>query len=136
MDVMTKKRTGIIIVPPGVFVSVQEKLTVDYLVTQLGHDVLFQVPSRRRGVKTPDIEMEGVKWEIKSPSGRSPRTIENNLRAALKQSRYIILDLRNMDGRIPTDRLLRDAEYRFRHAKTIKYLMVITRQGKHIDFKR
>lgn len=43
--------------------------------------------------KTPDIEARGVRWEIKSPTGDSKKTIENNLRTARKQSKNIVIDL-------------------------------------------
>lgn len=99
---MTRRRIGIIVVPPGVFVDVHEKIAVDFLATQLGNDITFLKPNRSKGAKTPDIEMNGLRWEIKSPAGKSSRTLENNLRLALRQSPNIILDLRRMDGRIPT----------------------------------
>ncbi len=103
---MPRKPVGLIVVPPGVFMDVHEKLAVDFLASQLGYDVTFLVPNRRKGVKTPDIVMNGLNWEIKCPKGKSSRTIENNLRLALKQSPYIIIDLRRTDGRIPTKKLL------------------------------
>ena len=123
-------------VPPGVFMVVHEKIAVDFLASKIGHDVTFLVPDRRKGAKTPDIEMDGLRWEIKSPRGKSSRTIENNMRNALRQSPNIVLDLRRMDGRIPTKKLLREVERRFNDAKTIKHLIAITRQEKHIDFER
>ncbi len=132
---MTRKRIGTIIVPPGVFMGRHEKLTVDYLATNLGYDVTFLVPNRNRGAKTADIEMNGLHWEMKSPRGKSSRTIENNLRLALHQSPNIILDLRRMDGRIPTHKLLKEIERRFNDAKVIRHIIVITRQETHIDFK-
>jgi len=115
---------------------VHEKIAVDFLASKIGHDVTFLVPDRRKGAKTPDIEMDGLRWEIKSPRGKSSRTIENNMRNALRQSPNIVLDLRRMDGRIPTKKLLREVERRFNDAKTIKHLIAITRQEKHIDFER
>ena len=133
---MLKKKVGTIVVPPGAFIDRHEKLAADYVAVMLGYDVTFLVPDRRKGAKTPDIEMNGLKWEIKSPSGKCPRTIENNLRLALLQSLNIILDLRRMDGRIPTKKLLREAERQFTLAKRIKRLIVITREEKHIDFER
>lgn len=133
---MAKRRIGTIIIPPGVFADVHEKLTVDFLAIKIGFDVTFLVPDRRKGTRTPDIEMNGLAWELKSPTGRSPRTIENNLRSALTQSPNIVLDLRRMDGRIPTLKLLKEAERRFRNASKIKHLIVITREDKHIDFER
>lgn len=130
------KRIGTIIVPPGVFVDVHEKIAVDFLAIKLGSDITFLVPNRQRGQKTPDIEMNGLLWEIKSPRGKSSRTIENNLRSALRQSSYIIVDLRRMDGRIPTRNYIAEIERRFNDARTIKHIIVITRHEDTIDFKR
>jgi hypothetical protein len=132
---MTRKRTGTIIVPPGVFIDKHEKVAVDFLATIIGYDITFLLPDRRKGAKTPDIAMNGLFWEIKSPKGKSPRTIENNLRLALLQSSNIILDLRRMDGRIPTYKLLREVERQFKLAKSIKHL-IITRQEEHIYLER
>ncbi|HEY1645415.1 MAG TPA: hypothetical protein VGF75_03430 [Candidatus Saccharimonadales bacterium] len=133
---MAKRRTGTIIVPPGVFMQRHEKMAVDFLASKLGYDVTFLVPNRRKGAKTPDIIMNELLWEIKSPTGKSSRTIENNLRIALRQSPNIVLDLRRMDGRIPTNKLLREVEHRFTDAKSIRHIIVITRQEKHIDLER
>ena len=131
---MARKQTGIIIVPPGVFIDRHEKMAADYLAVAMKRNVTFLLPSRRSHDKTPDIEMDGLQWEIKSPFGKSSRTIENNLRLALLQSPYIILDLRRMDGRKPTTKLLREVEKQFKLAKSIKRLIVITREEKHVDF--
>ena len=62
----------------------------------MGKDVELIPRSKTSGVHTPDIKMDGVKWEIKSPTGNSSRTIENNIRNALRQSDNIIIDLRRM----------------------------------------
>ncbi len=133
---MARNQIGIIIVPPGVFMNVHEKMAVDFLATKIGNDITFLVPERRKGVRTPVIEMNGLRWEIKSPTGKSSRTIENNLRIAIKQSPNIVIDLRRMDGRIPTSKLLKEVEHRFNNAKSIKRLIVITRLETYIDLKR
>jgi len=62
--------------------------------SQLGKDIEFIEPSRHKGTRTPDIVMDELRWEIKCPKGKSNRTIENNLRAGLRQSENIILDIR------------------------------------------
>ena len=54
-------------------------------------DVVFLRPERK---KTPDIDVNGTKWEIKSPQGDGKKTIDNNLRTARKQSHNIVVDLR------------------------------------------
>lgn len=133
---MSKKRIGTIIVPPGVIVAKHEKITADFLAVRLSYDVTFLATDRRKGTKTPDIEMLNLLWEIKSPKGKSSRTIENNLRLALVQSPNIVLDLRRMDGRIPTGKILFEIERRFNDARSIKRVIVITRQEECIDFKR
>lgn len=56
-------------------------------------DIIFLRPLKD---KTPDIEVKNMRWEIKSPKGSGKKTIENNLRAARKQSLNIIVDLRRM----------------------------------------
>jgi hypothetical protein len=43
-------------------------------------DVVFLRPQTDR---TPDIEVKGIKWEIKSPKGNGKKTIENNLRKVI-----------------------------------------------------
>lgn len=125
-----------IVVPPGVTLDVHEKRTADFLAARRGANITFLVPNRKKGLKTPDVEMNGLNWEIKSPKGKSSRTIENNLRLALRQSAYIILDLRRMDVHIPTEKLLVDIERRFNDAKAIHHIIVITRQEYMVEFKR
>ena len=133
---MTRKRIGTIVVPPGVFIDVHEKMAVDFLATKVGNDITFLLPERRKDTKTPDIEMSGLYWEIKSPTGKSSRTIENNLRIAIKQSPNIIMDLRRMDGRIPAKKLIKEIERRFNDAKIIKRIIIITRQETYVDLER
>ena len=134
--VLKNKKVGLVVTPPGVIVETHEKITVDFLATNLGLNITFLLPNRRKGHKTPDIEMGGFHWEIKSPKGKSPRSIENNLRSALHQSPYIIIDLRRMDGLVPTKKYLIEIKRRFNDAKTMKHILVITRQGEIIDYAR
>lgn len=133
---MSQKRIGTIIVPPGVILDPHEKRSADFLAIERSADITFLVPNRQKGQKTPDVEMNGLLWEIKSPKGKSSRTIENNIRLALHQSPNIILDLRRIDGRIPTRKLIAEVERRFNDAKAIKHIILITRQEIALDFKR
>lgn len=133
---MSKKQIGTIVVPPGIFLEKHEKLTADFLAVKLGHDITFLVANRRLGARTPDIEMDGRKWEIKSPKGKSSRVIENTLRDALKQQPNIILDLRRTDGRIPEIRFIKEIERQFRLSVSIRNIIVITREHEYIDFSR
>ena len=56
-------------------------------------DVIFLRPESR---KTPDIDVNGARWEIKSPRGKGKKTVDNNLRAARKQSHNLVVDLRRI----------------------------------------
>ena len=69
---MKRKRVGLIVVPPGVFLDIHEKLAADFLATKLGYDVTFLVPNRRKGTKTPDMAMNGLLWEIKAQRVKAP----------------------------------------------------------------
>jgi hypothetical protein len=44
--------------------------------------------------RTPDVDIDGIKWEIKSPLGDGKRTIDNNFSEARGQSKNIVIDLR------------------------------------------
>lgn len=98
--------------------------------------MVFIPPVRRANTHTPDIEMAGVLWEIKSPSGKSSRTIENNLRNALSQSPNIVLNLRRMDSRILTYKLIRVVQRRLKLSRKINRIIVITKQQEIVDIIR
>ncbi len=92
-------------------------------------DVIFLRPETK---KTPDIDVNGVKWEIKSPKGGAKKTIDNNLRNARKQSRHIVLDLHR--AKLHQTK----AEARVRHylgsgPHKINSLKIITKTHKIID---
>jgi len=56
-------------------------------------NVVFLRPTSR---KTPDVEIDGTKWEVKSPRGNGKKTIDNNFRTARRQSQNIVVDLRRI----------------------------------------
>jgi hypothetical protein len=92
-------------------------------------DVLFLRPEQK---KTPDIDINGTKWEIKSPTGNGKKTIDNNLRAAHKQSRNIVLDLRRVKLH-QTRALARINYYLSAGPHKIQHLKIITKTRKVID---
>ena len=44
---------------------------------------------------TPDIKMDGLKWELKAPLGGGNQLTENTIQKVLKQSQNVIIDLRH-----------------------------------------
>ncbi|MBQ8984668.1 hypothetical protein IJ098_02320 [Candidatus Saccharibacteria bacterium] len=89
---MTNKRSGNISVPRNILVQPEEYVVATVL-SWTGQDVRFISPGI---IPRPDIKFRGKEWEIKTPSGKSSRTIENNIRVALKQSRNIVINLQRM----------------------------------------
>ena len=97
----------------------------------LGKNVKFIKPSNIPNIHTPDIFMDGVEWEIKSPQGQSRRTIENNLRQALLQSRNVIFDLRRSG--VPESEAIAKLEKEFSSNSKLRKLYIITRDGRLIE---
>ncbi len=62
----------------------------------MSKNIILLKPSDIPRVHTPDIKMDGLEWELKCPQGDSKRTIEQNFRMDMKQSQYIIFDLRRI----------------------------------------
>jgi len=88
-------------------------------------DIIFLRPQTSR---TPDIDIDGIKWEIKSPLGQGKRTIDNNFSAARGQSENIVMDLR----RIKMHQNKADARIRFYLSTPhhFKKVLVITKSKK------
>ncbi len=93
-------------------------------------DIIFIRPANFR---TPDFNVKNIKWELKSPMGSSARTIENNMRAARKQSVNLIIDL----GRIKLHQQRAIARINFFLSKPnqFKRVLVITKTKKVIEIR-
>jgi hypothetical protein len=89
------QKHGKIIIPAGLIPEKHELETAN-LFAELGKDVEFLLPRFAKGLKNPDILMDGIIWEIKCPYGKSKRTIENNYRTAQYQSENVIFDIRKI----------------------------------------
>jgi hypothetical protein len=93
-------------------------------------DIIFIRPASFR---TPDFDIKGMKWELKSPMGSSARTIENNMRTARKQSKNIIIDL----TRIKLHQRQAEARLNFflSRPSQFKKVLVITKTKKVIEVR-
>jgi hypothetical protein len=99
-----------------------------------GKDVKFLAPKNRDRVKTPDIEMDGLKWEIKAPISSGSRVVEHALRSATKQSPNVIIDLRRC--KLTDERAMRQITHEAdKRQSTLKMLKVITKAKEAIDLK-
>lgn len=93
-------------------------------------DVIFMRPAN---FKTPDFDVNGVKWELKSPMGSSARTIENNMRAARKQSKNPIIDLSRIN--IHQQRALSRINFFLTKSNQFKRVLAITKTKKVVEIR-
>ena len=100
--------------------------TAKYFAT-LGKDVTFIRPSSIPNQHRPDIEMDGLEWEMKAPTGSGKRNIEYNFRKAVMQSKNIIFDLRHV--KIPEQQCIAQLEKEFSERPYLNKLYVIKKNG-------
>lgn len=93
-----------------------------------GEDVEFLPVSH---IHTADIKFRNKEWEIKSPKGNSNRTIENNMRLALKQSKNIIIDLSRI--KIDEKKAIKEIKRQTLLIKQVKKVIIITKTQKIIE---
>ena len=86
-----KRKNGRTIIPLGVFPEMHELETAAVFLAQ-GFDVEFLLPSRIKGIRTPDVKIDNILWEIKCPTGSGKKTVEKQLQRASGQSKNIIFD--------------------------------------------
>lgn len=110
----------------------KKELAVAKYFANLGKDILFIRPSSIPGQRRPDILMDGVEWEIKCPEGNSKRTIENNMRKALLQSRNVIFDLRNV--KLSEIESIHQLEHQYTKRTQPRRMYIIKKDGELLSF--
>ncbi len=121
------------IIPNGVSLQKHEYDMVLFL-TEQGYDIELIPKSDKQGEHKPDIRMEKLLLEMKSPKGGGGQLIKNTIQRALKQSPNVIIDLR-CTKRHQT-KCLRELKSQFDNSKTIKRLKIITKARKSIDMMK
>lgn len=115
------------IIPPP---NQQEISAAQIIVKYFKADIYFV---QRSSLRTADIKINGIFWEIKSPIGNGRRTIQNNLRTASRQSPNVIIDLRRC--KMPTNNALARIRNEMTKSCPIKHLLIITKDEKAVDYK-
>jgi len=114
----------------GVHLAEHEYATVR-LFLEAGYDVTLIPPIQSKGMNTPDMEMLGIIWEIKSPQGKSRNTIKHTFQNAGHQSSNVIIDLQRC--KLTEEDALKDIRYHYKISKRIKRLKVIMKDKNIID---
>ena len=106
------------------------ELAIAELFAAQDKDVTFLRPSNMPGIYTPDVKIDGLEWEMKSPEGKSERTIRRNLHKASTQSRNIIFDLDRIG--LPEEKCIRELTKAFEDSNHIKNMIIITKDREMI----
>ena len=83
--------------------------------------------------KTPDFVIDGVRWELKSPTGKGKYTIQHQFHRATKQSKNIIIDARRCKLHIA--RIRREVNYQVGLSRGIKRVILIEKSEKVVVIK-
>jgi hypothetical protein len=75
--------------------------------------------------KTPDIVVNGVRWEIKSPIGKGKRNLQHQIHRAIRQSKNIAFDARR--SKIDIRKTRNYLNNYVKEDKRIKRLVLITK---------
>lgn len=110
------------------------ELAIAELLAAQGKDVVFLKPSNIPGVYVPDILIDGLEWEMKSPIGNSNRTIRRNLHKASTQSGNIIFDLSRIG--IPEDKCIKELKDAFKESRYIRNMIIVTKSHEMIRLKK
>lgn len=121
------------IIPNGVILEKHEYKTI-VLFTEMGIDVELIPKSEKEGVHVPDVIINCLKWEIKSPKGEGKYLIQNTIQRAVKQSRNVIIDLRRTKR--SQERCLQELKKEFNNSRSLQRLKIITKSRKILDFEK
>ena len=117
----------------GVHLREHEYDTVKYLLNA-GFNVEL-IPERQiKGITNPDIQIDGVVWEMKSPTGDSKNTMKHTLQNANHQSRSVIIDLRRC--KLQDEKAIKDLEHHFTLSKRLRNMKIITHDENMLDYRK
>ena len=117
-------KKGIITKQIGASPSYDENKVGDYF-ANLDYNILFLAINKSLHRTSPDIEMCGKRWEIKTPRGNGKYTIEHAVQQASKQSKHIVIDLRQC--KMSESKALLKIQRETSLRNVIKTLLVITK---------
>ena len=135
MCLMVKKKDkqmnlGQVIIPVG-HPNPPEPHEVDAAMVLARHyqtTVEFLVPIDDYKRKSADILMFSMEWEVKSPTGKSKYTIQEQFRRASKQAKNIIIDTRRT--KLKHDFIEKSVYFELEKRPYIKKVILIDKSGK------
>ena len=122
---------GRIIIPSNADIW-EHELSAAKRLASTGRDIEFLPRIEGREVKTADILMDGIAWEMKSPESSNLKSLQRILRRAGKQSPNVLIDVARMHG-VPTPAIDRELRRLKPLVRSIRRLRLLTREGIVVD---
>jgi hypothetical protein len=111
----------------------ESDIVVANVFARLGFDIEFIAPSRAYMVRTPDIHMDGLAWEIKCPESNKMDKIRQNIEEVVHQSKSIIIG--TFRTPILDEKIIKYITKHFVKNRKIKRLKVVTKTHQVLDLK-
>ncbi len=124
---------GNITIPADVDVWPHELKTAQALASA-GHDVRFVRKSDEPHMRTADLLMDGITWEMKAPKSSQLSAVQRNLRRALGQSPNVVFDSRRLKG-LPDAAVERELRKWAGELRSLRHLLFVNRHGKVIEIR-
>lgn len=117
----------------GVFIPSEREvwdheMRVAKILAKAGYSVEFL---KENNQKSPDILLDGIEYEIKSPKTISTNTLEHLLKRGLRQCPNLIIDTSRTKMR--DDKMRNFLTAQMRKTKQIKKMLLITKKSRIID---
>lgn len=129
---VTKRNFGHI-VKNGVKLESHEEDTIE-LLCKYGFSIEVIKPTNIPHSSNPDFLIEGTIWETKSPEGSKESTIDRKFHEAGHQANNFILDLRRI--KLVAYRAEKEALKQFKYSRSIRRLILITKEGEVLDIRK
>ncbi len=111
----------------------ESDIVVANVFARLGYDVEFIAPSRAYRVRTPDINMDGIAWEIKCPTSRKIDKFRQNISSALEQSQNMIIG--TFRTKTTDEKIIKFIADYLKDHKKVKRLKVVTKNHQILDLR-
>ena len=125
---MVDKGLGQIIIPADANPWAHE-LNVAKILALAGHNIKFITEAN---IKTPDIYLDGVEFEIKCPITSDPKKIIRNVKRALEKCPNVIICSARVKH-LRDDKIQNILKNKKKDLRTLKKLIFINKKGQIID---
>ena len=120
------KRSGKVIIDGACEVWPHELLTAEAL-AKAGYVVEFIPKSNVAYNKTPDVRINGIHYEMKSPTSSHLPVVDKNVKKALSQSANVVFDSRRMKN-AKDAQVLRELEKSIATRRKLKSLIFVDKR--------